>query len=157
MFLDRFPIRRCWVPPSSGPPCLPDWCACDCAVVFCGFRPPSVGPNLGLCLNLEHRKFPGASLASNFRKKRAIPQSLSAASLSIQVAEGIGCCWEQRKEFFIEGESQGLNVTSPPCSCISKLALMVLKETEEEEAQHLESTASASSEATAEVAACTSL
>lgn len=44
VFLDRFPIRRCWVPPSSGPPCLPDWCACGCAIVFCGFRPPSWGP-----------------------------------------------------------------------------------------------------------------
>lgn len=39
----------------------------------CSFRPPSPGPNLGFCLNLEYRKFSGASLASSFWKECPIP------------------------------------------------------------------------------------
>lgn len=45
----------------------------------------------------------------------------------------------------------------PPCSCVSELFLMILKGTEEEQAQQLDNTASTSSEATAEVAGCISL
>lgn len=45
----------------------------------------------------------------------------------------------------------------PPCSCVSELFLMILKGTEEEQAQQLDNTASASSEAIAEVAGCISL
>lgn len=33
---------------------------------------------------------------------------------------------------FTEGEDQGLNVISPPSSCVSELSSMILKETEEE-------------------------
>lgn len=39
----------------------------------CGFGPPSVGPNLGSCLKLEHKKLSGASWASSFWKECPIP------------------------------------------------------------------------------------
>lgn len=45
----------------------------------------------------------------------------------------------------------------PPCNCVSKLFLIILKGMEEEQAQQLDSTAFASFEAVAEAAGCTSL
>lgn len=44
----------------------------------------------------------------------------------------------------------------PPCNCVFKLFLIILKGMEEEQAQQLDSTAFASFEAVAEVAGCTS-
>lgn len=44
-----------------------------------------------------------------------------------------------------------------PCSCVSELSWMILKGTQEQKAPQLDSTASASSEAMAEVAGCVSL
>lgn len=56
---------------------------------------------------------------------------------------------------FIEGEGQDLHASSLPH--VFEHFLMILKDTEEEPAQQLDSTAFASSEAIAEVAGCISL
>lgn len=56
---------------------------------------------------------------------------------------------------FIEKEAQGLYAPSP--HVVVFLNLMIVKGAKEEQAQQLDSTVSASSEATAEVAGCVSL
>lgn len=61
----------------------------------------------------------------------------------------------EERQCFTE-ERARVRMPSPPCSCVSELFLMILKGMEEEQARELDSTASASSEAVAEVAGCVS-
>ena len=57
---------------------------------------------------------------------------------------------------FTEGEDQGLNVISPPSSCVSELSSMILKQQRRSQTQQLYRIASATSEATVGVAGCIS-
>ena len=149
-------VRKSWIPPPSGPS---DWCACGCANVFLWLGATLCGPQFGASTSTWSTESFLVSLWQVASGKRPIHQSPSVASLSVQVAEGPGCGWEERTEcvYWRGGPESRVRMSSPlQVVVFLNFPRWFSKKQRRSQAQQLDRTASASSEATFGVAGCIS-